>query len=72
VCLIGTSLADSLFPSVDPLGRPIIVNGQSCEVIGIFAHNEGFFGGPSVDRERYVNHTPACGAYFVAPPGAGA
>jgi hypothetical protein len=22
--------------------------------------------------ERYVNHTPACGAYFVAPPGAGA
>ena len=50
VVVIGGSIADSLFPNVDPLGKVIRVNGKNYEVIGIFARNPGLFGGPGVDQ----------------------
>lgn len=50
VVVLGSDIADSLFPSSDPLGKTIRINGQNYEVIGIFAHDPGLFGGPGVDQ----------------------
>jgi putative ABC transport system permease protein len=49
VIVIGSSVADSLFPRMDPLGKSVILNGAVYRVIGVFAHEEGMFGGPGPD-----------------------
>ena len=46
VVVIGQAIADSLFPTADPLGKTIRVNGKLFEVVGVFAKDAGFFGGP--------------------------
>ena len=50
VVVIGQAIADSLFPTADPLGKTIRVNGKLFEVVGVFAKDAGFFGGPGVDQ----------------------
>jgi putative ABC transport system permease protein len=50
VVVLGSDIADSLFPTSDPLGRTVRINGQNYEVIGVFAHDPGLFGGPGVDQ----------------------
>ncbi len=50
VVIVGAAIADSLFPQSDPIGKTIRVNGKLYEVIGIFEHDEGMFGGPGVDQ----------------------
>lgn len=50
VVVLGADIADSLFPSVDPIGHTIRVNGREFEVIGVFARTPGLFGGPGVDQ----------------------
>jgi putative ABC transport system permease protein len=50
VVVIGSSIADSLFPNVDPLGKVLRINGKSYEVIGVFARDPGLFGGMGVDQ----------------------
>ena len=35
VCTIGYDIADKLFPGVDPVGKEIRLDGQSCLVIGV-------------------------------------
>ncbi len=37
VAVIGFDLAEALFPNEDPLGKPILVNGVTYEVIGVAA-----------------------------------
>ena len=37
VCLLGSSVVESLFPTGYPIGRKITIQGQSFEVIGILA-----------------------------------
>ena len=50
VVVLGQAIANSLFPSIDPLGRTVRLNSQPYEVIGVFAHDAGLFGGPGVDN----------------------
>jgi len=35
VCFVGQDIVDKLFPSVDPIGKEIVVGGQSFSVIGV-------------------------------------
>jgi putative ABC transport system permease protein len=50
VVVLGAAIAESLFPSVDPLGKTVRLNALPYEVIGVFAHDAGLFGGPGVDN----------------------
>ncbi len=50
VVVLGASIADSLFPHTDPIGKMIHLNGRLYEVIGLFEHDPGLFGGPGVDQ----------------------
>jgi putative ABC transport system permease protein len=45
VCVIGTDVADALFPHRDPIGREITVQGRAYRVIGLFEKKGSFFGG---------------------------
>jgi putative ABC transport system permease protein len=50
VVVIGRAIADSLFPSSDPLGKTVRLNGKLYEVIGVMARDEGTFGAGGVDQ----------------------
>lgn len=50
VAVLGTAIADSLFPTQEPVGKTIRLNGYNYEVIGVFAPEPGMFGGPGVDQ----------------------
>jgi putative ABC transport system permease protein len=50
VAVLGHNLSDSLFPDVDPLGKMVRMNGLIYEVIGVFTHDPGLFGGGGVDQ----------------------
>ncbi len=41
VALIGPDLAKALFPDEDPLGKPVLVDGVSYQVIGVMARRKG-------------------------------
>jgi putative ABC transport system permease protein len=41
VAVIGPDLAKALYPDREPLGKPILVNGNSYEVIGVLAPRKG-------------------------------
>ncbi len=50
VVVLGAAIAESLFVSIDPLGKIVRLNGLPYEVVGVFAHDAGLFGGPGVDN----------------------
>jgi putative ABC transport system permease protein len=50
VCIIGSAVADTLFPALDPVGKDINVNGENFRVVGTFERDPGLFGGPGVDQ----------------------
>ncbi len=50
VVVIGSAIADSLFPHTDPLQKQVRLNGRLYEVIGIFEKDPGLFGGFGVDQ----------------------
>ena len=50
VILIGKSIADSLFPNVDPLGKEVRLDGRLYEVIGVFEPDQGLFSSFGVDQ----------------------
>jgi putative ABC transport system permease protein len=50
VVVIGRALADSLFPSVDPLGKTVRLDGRPYEVAGIFEPDQGLFSSFGVDQ----------------------
>src|SRR5512140_3485230 len=50
VCVLGAAVAGALFPSVDPVGHEVNLNGLIFEVIGVFEKDPGLFGGPGVDQ----------------------
>ncbi len=50
VVVIGTDIADTLFPTVDPLGKIVRLNGSLFEVIGVFEKDSGLFAGAGVDQ----------------------
>ena len=53
VAVIGADVADALFPSQDPLGRPIRLAGRRFEVIGL-QDRLGNSGGASLDRYVWI------------------
>jgi putative ABC transport system permease protein len=57
VVILGADIADALFPSVDPLGKTIRINGRNFEVIGVFTRTPGLFGGPGVDQFAVIPFT---------------
>jgi len=72
VAVIGFDLAEALFPSEDPLGKPILVNGVNYEVIGVAAKHKGQFfrdeGGDKgvlVPYRSYRRHNPADDEHFI-------
>jgi len=50
VVVIGSAIADSLFPHSDPLGKEVKLDGRLYEVIGVFEKDPGMFGGFGVDQ----------------------
>jgi putative ABC transport system permease protein len=50
VVVIGRAIADSLFPSLDPLGKSVRLNGRLYEVIGVFEPDQGLFSSFGVDQ----------------------
>ncbi|NCP64483.1 MAG: FtsX-like permease family protein [Paraglaciecola sp.] len=46
VVVLGSALAEELFPFSDPIGQQIRVDGRKYEVIGTFVPKESAFGGP--------------------------
>jgi putative ABC transport system permease protein len=72
VAVIGAGIANSLFGRADPLGKRIMVNGAPYEVIGVFAPDEGFLGGPGVDQfvlvplNTFRKHNPDMREVFLA------
>ena len=50
VAVLGQNIAAELFGPLDPIGRVVRLNGLPFEVIGLFAEDEGLFGGPGVNQ----------------------
>jgi putative ABC transport system permease protein len=49
VVCIGAHIADSLFGTIDPIGKSVKINGRQYEVVGVFEQAAGIFGGPGPD-----------------------
>ena len=47
---IGQSIANSLFPSVDPVGKEVRLNGRLYEVVGVFEPDQGLFSSFGVNQ----------------------
>ena len=45
VAVIGTDVADALWPQRDAIGEELTLNGRAYQVVGIFEHKGSFFGG---------------------------
>lgn len=50
VVVIGRAIADSLFPSLDPVGKPVRLDGRMYEVVGVFEPDQGLFSSFGVDQ----------------------
>jgi ABC-type antimicrobial peptide transport system permease subunit len=50
IVVLGASVADALFPNVDPIGKAVLANGVEFQIIGVFMLPKGGFGGSSEDR----------------------
>lgn len=50
VVVLGTDIADSLFPYSDAIGKMVHLNGELYEVIGIFEKDSGFFSAGGVNQ----------------------
>jgi len=57
VVVIGAALADSLFGNREAVGKFVKMNGLQYEVIGVFEHDPGLFGGPGVDTFAVIPFT---------------
>jgi putative ABC transport system permease protein len=50
VIVIGRSIAESLFPHIDAIGKQVRLNGRLYEVIGLFEPDQGLFSNFGVDQ----------------------
>lgn len=75
VIVIGRAIADSLFPSVDPIGKELRLNGRLYEVIGVFSPDQGLFSGFGVDQfacipmSNFRKNLPEIRERFIAVAG---
>jgi putative ABC transport system permease protein len=54
VVVLGSSLADSLFKGLSPIGREVKISGAFYEVIGVMVERGGGGFGPSEDENAYI------------------
>ncbi len=55
VAIIGSSLAEALFPAADGIGKSVLIDGASYTIIGVFAPAKGgFFGENGLDRQVVI------------------
>jgi len=55
VAVLGSSLADALFPAGDAVGRTVQIDGGEYRIVGVFALAKGgFFGENGLDRQVVV------------------
>lgn len=54
VCVIGANIAETLFPSEDPIGKVIKIGGYPHRVLGTFEKQGGFFGAFTSDNRIYI------------------
>ncbi len=54
VCCIGANVAETLFPSVDPVGQTIKVGGFPYKVLAVFEKQGGLFGQFTSDNRIYI------------------
>jgi ABC-type antimicrobial peptide transport system permease subunit len=54
VVVIGESVASAVFPSVDAIGKPVLINGTEFNVLGVFELPKGGFGGSNEDRRVLI------------------
>ncbi len=73
VAVIGFDLAEALFPGEDPVGKPILVDGVTYQVVGVAARHKGqFFRDEGADKgvfvpyRSYRRHNPADDEHFIA------
>lgn len=60
VVVIGSKIADKLFPGINPVGLNMTINKLRFEVVGVAeAKAAGSFGGPDIDSFMYVPITTA-------------
>jgi putative ABC transport system permease protein len=50
VCVIGTDIAEALFPHKDPIDEPITIDGRPFVVVGVFEKKASFLGGGSLNN----------------------
>lgn len=65
VCVVGYDVADALFPGASPLGKSVLINGQSFKIIGEISRQGSFLGLFSLDS-IVVMPLPAFQKYFTA------
>ena len=53
LAIIGATIADELFPGLDPLGKTLRLGGRGFEVIGL-QRRQGSVGGASLDRNVWI------------------
>ncbi len=65
VCMIGFDVADALFAQEDPIGKSVLINGQSFKVVGVNKRQGTFLGLFSWDS-MVAMPLPAFKKYFSA------
>jgi len=72
VAVIGADIAKTLYPDTEPLGKPIMINGVTYEVIGVLEPRKGgFVKNQSADKtvmvpyRSYHKHIPQDDEHFV-------
>jgi len=54
VCVLGSEIAEGLFPNITPMGRTVKVAGYPYRVVGVLERQGNFLGMQSMDNRVYV------------------
>ncbi|MCC5914426.1 MAG: ABC transporter permease [Balneolaceae bacterium] len=65
VVVLGSSVADALFPEEDPLGKRVRIRGQRFTVIGILESQGNFLGMENLDNQAVIPITAMASIYDI-------